>query len=372
MPNRARFDQLSNVLCVGLLLSSPVRAQEEPQPEFAEEIEVSEVLLDVLVTDRQGRVIVGLGADDFIVEEDGAAVDLTSVTFYSSRELLESTEPLAQQHRSIDEIPQERYFILFFQQQRRSAAEVPGLLSRQMEAGRDVSAWLADELQVRDFAAVALFESRLEIVQDFTNSVADLQEALTIAVKGQGSRRNWPSRQPEAGAGAPSLLRHLPTGRDLGKATGDTYEALQVLARAAGQVQGRKILVFFGRGVGEMNSFGVWEPDSRFFGPTVETLNDNNVALYPLSVMPMGSRHTLEDSLSALANETGGTYHRQFTSFTTPLSMISSENGGYYLLSYRTRREKGTSGFQQVKVRLRNPELTVRARRGYRFGDTSP
>ena len=37
--------------------------QEEPQETFAEELEVTEVLLDVLVTDGQGRVILGLGKD---------------------------------------------------------------------------------------------------------------------------------------------------------------------------------------------------------------------------------------------------------------------------------------------------------------------
>ena len=189
-----------------------------------------------------------------------------------------------------------------------------------------------------------------------------------MAVRGQGARRNWPSRQPEAADG-PSLLRQLPAGRELGKATGDTYEALQVLARAAGAVRGRKNLVFFGRGVGEVNSFGFWEPDSRFFGPTVEALNDNNIAFYPLSVMPQGSSHTLEQSLSALASETGGIYHRQYTSFTTPLGKIADENGGYYLLSYQGRQEVGDSGFQRVKVSVPNPELKVRARQGYLYGD---
>jgi VWFA-related protein len=238
-----------------------------------------------------------------------------------------------------------------------------------MEAGRDAVEWLRRDLQARDLAAVAVFETRLVIVQDFTNNVDDLEQAIGIAIRGQGTRDNWPSRQ-EADEASPSLLRHLPTGNELRRSTSDIYETLQVLARAAGEVQGRKILVFFGRGVGEMNDFGVWEPDSRYYGATIETLNDNNVAVYPLSVMPSGSRHTLEQSLQSLAGETGGIYHRQFTSFTTPLEMISDENGGYYLLSYQSRRSEGQSGFQRVQVTVGNPELTVRARQGYRYGDS--
>ena len=210
---------------------------------------------------------------------------------------------------------------------------------------------------------------RIDQVMDetFTNNIEDLQEAISAAVQGQGARGNWPSRQPEI-ANRPSLLHGLPEGRELGKTTKDIYQALQVLARAAGTVRGRVNLIFFGRGVGEMNSFGVWEPDSRFYGPTVESLNDNNIAVYPLSVMPQGSRHTLEQSLHSLAGETGGVYHRQFTSFTTPLRMIAVENSGYYLLSYQSRKEPGESGFQRVKVTVRDPNLAVRARRGYLYG----
>ena len=367
MLGRNRTASFRTVVLAAILLAPPLGARQEA--EFAEEIEVTEVLLDVLVTDKSGRVILGLGTEDFAVHEGKDAVELTGVTFYSSRELLGSMQALESRGMSVDEMVEERYFVLFFQQQRRAAADVPGLLSRQLGAGRDAVEWLRRDLQTRDFAAVAVFETRLEIVQDFTNNVEDLERAIRVAVQGQGTKGNWPSRQ-QSDEGTPSLLRHLPTGKDLRRSSRNIYETLQLLASAAGEVRGRKILIFFGRGIGEMNDFGVWEPDSRYYGTTVETLNDNNVAVYPLSVMPSGSRHTLEQSLQALAAQTGGVFHRQFTSFTTPLVLISDENGGYYLLSYQSRRSRGGSGFQRVEVTVRNPELTVRARRGYRYGDS--
>ncbi|MCP4658814.1 MAG: hypothetical protein GY856_25670, partial [bacterium] len=69
------------------VLASPwaILAQEEPAAEFGELVEVSEVLLDVLVTDRQGNVILGLGPDDFIIEEAGETIPLTGASFYSNR-----------------------------------------------------------------------------------------------------------------------------------------------------------------------------------------------------------------------------------------------------------------------------------------------
>lgn len=351
-----------------LLVAVPGQTQEVPEGQFVEAMEVSEVLLDVLVTDKTGRVILGLGANDFEVEEEGQPVEITGLTFYSSRQLMAPKQDLERQGLKVDEVVEDRYFIVFLQQQRRAAGEVPGLLGRQMEAVRDVGDWVAEDLRPRDWVAVAVFETRLEVIQDFTNNIEDLQQAISIAAQGQSARRNWPSRQPRVVDG-PSLLRNLPAGKELGKATQDIYEALQVLARATAPIRGRVNLLFFGRGVGQRNNFGLWEPDSRFYGPTIETLNDHNIAVYPLSVMPQGSRYTLEQSLHSLAGETGGVYHRQFTSFTTPLGMIADENGGYYLLSYESRKQPQESGFQRVTVKLRNPELVVRARKGYLYGE---
>ena len=48
--------------------------------------------------------------------------------------------------------------------------------------------------------------------------------------------------------------------------------------------------------------------------------------------------------------------------------MIAEENGGYYLLSYESRKQGDEAGFQRVKVKVRDPDLVVRARRGYLYG----
>jgi len=77
-------------------VSAAAPAQEEPVGEvYAEELEVTEVLLDVLVTDKQDRIILGLGLDDFVVSDEDGVVELSSVTFYSSKRLLEWREGLA-------------------------------------------------------------------------------------------------------------------------------------------------------------------------------------------------------------------------------------------------------------------------------------
>ena len=87
--NRPRITFAALTLAL-LATVPPAFAQEEPAARFDERIRVTEVLLDVLVTDAAGNVVVGLDAGDFIVEEKGRPVEVGSATFYGSAELLES------------------------------------------------------------------------------------------------------------------------------------------------------------------------------------------------------------------------------------------------------------------------------------------
>ena len=80
------------VLLLAALAAAGIAAQQEEEPaaRFGERIQVTEVLLDVLVTDARGNVIVGLDKDDFIVEEGDRQVPLTAATFYGSHSILRS------------------------------------------------------------------------------------------------------------------------------------------------------------------------------------------------------------------------------------------------------------------------------------------
>jgi VWFA-related protein len=349
-------------------LGSAAMAQEEkPQDQFKGEVNVNEVLLDVLVTDARGNVIVGLGKDDFIVTENGRPIDLTSVTFYSNRRLLESSPGLAKKGVSTEQVPEDRYFILFFEDQKDTAQEAPRLLSQQMEAAKRARGWIDGELLPNDYVAVVSYDTRLKVQQDFTRDRKALIEAIGDAMKGKDREGNYPSRV-DASKG-PSLLAGLPKGDALRDKTPTLYEALQVLADAAGNVRGRKNLLLFTFGLpGRVNTFGSFVPDKRYFEPTVETLNDNNVATYTIDLTPPGTEHTLSDALNKLADDTGGRYFFNVTNFSTPLDQVAQENNGYYLLSYTSEQPDGRSGFQEVQVKTTNPEFRVKARRGYEYG----
>ena len=100
----------------------------------------------------------------------------------------------------------------------------------------------------------------------------------------------------------------------------------------------------------------------------LEALNDHNVAVYPIDIMPREFEHAQASFLGQLANETGGRYYENFVNFITPIKEIADEANGYYLLSYLAEHPSGEVGYREVEVRTRNPELQVKARKGYRFG----
>jgi VWFA-related protein len=361
------------LLAAAVSLVPVVRAQENPQDkpqgEFGEKVNVHEVLLDVLVTDARGNVIVGLGPDDFVVKEDGKPVNVTGVSFYSNRTLVESAEAAQKKGLKTAQAPEDRYFILFIDDQKSNAVDAPELLTQQMQATQRLRDWVSREMLPNDWVAVVSYDARLKVQQDFTHDRKALVAAIGDAMRSKDHEGNWPSRLPQNGS--PSLFAGLPRGNALRDQTTRIYDALEVLAQAAGKITGRKNLLLFSNGFGEIDSFGPlgqYVPDKRFYPDMVHALNDNNVAVYPIDLVPTGTQHTLTDAMNQLAADTGGRYFYNFTNFLTPLKQVAQENSGYYLLSYSTERPTGEKGYQEVQVKTANSEFKVRARKGYEYG----
>ena len=354
---------------LALALSAPAFAADEPpRAQFEGKVDVHEVLLDVLVTDRSGNVIVGLGPNDFRVTEDGKPVELTGITFYSNRRFLGSKEEAGSQGIAAEVTPENRYFILFFDDMRKLSLDAPELLRQQISAGQKAEEWV-DHLLANDWVAVASYDRKLAIQTDFTRDHERLKDAIRSAASGRDPETQWPSRIGDPRKG-PTLFARLPRGNALRDATTTIYDGLSLLAKAAGPIVGRKNLLLFTIGFGEINAFRQYVPDVRYYPGMMQALNDNNVAAYTIDLTPAGTQHTLASAMNQLAADTGGTYLFNFTSFSTPLAKVSEENNGYYLLSYKTERPAGAKGYQKVRVKAANPEFKVKAREGYLYGET--
>ncbi|MDE2922572.1 MAG: VWA domain-containing protein [Acidobacteriota bacterium] len=331
-----------------------------------ERIRVAEVLLDVLVTDRKGNVIDDLGAEDFVVLHDGEEQEVTSASFYGGPSELASPG-------GGDTARTDRYFILMFHDQRMQA---PQLAGPQMDNARWLKRWIEEELQPNDQVAVFAYQARLKVYLDFTRNRDEILAAVDAASRGKKDLERWVTRsEPEFDPNSPSLVVNLPVGKELARRSRKLQQGLELLGEAASGIAGRKNLVMFSLGFGEIGQFGSYTPDPRYYPQMREALNAGNVAVYTIDTM--GSRRrsiasaSLNDSLSLISNETGGHYYANFTNIMSPMRQVAEENQGYYLVSFRSEYEAGTQGYRDIKVKVRDGSYKVRSRTGFRYGESS-
>jgi len=346
------------VLFAVLALVLPATAQQ--QPSLQERIDVNVVLLDAVVTDSRGNQILGLTKDDFVVKENGVEQTIESLDYFTNRRLLDQREENAP--FKVEQVREDRYFIFFFDK-----PGEPGVLLDRLNVARNAAVdFVRKEMKEGDRVAVAGHDVRLKIYSDFTSDKQQLERALTDATRfGKGL-----TSKPAAGTDA-SILRNI-TINEMTKRTGTVYQALDVLAEAVRPIRARKNLILFSPGIVENDEDirgGMVQNRSRYFDPALQSLNAANVTVFPVQLQDDIPRDMFfHQRLEELASSTGGEYFRFSTSFGPVLDKIDDLNAGYYLLSYRVRREPGR-GFQKVHVSVRNqPQLRVTSRSGYGFG----
>lgn len=344
------------VLVPGLILATAVAAAEPSEtPTFEGLVEVSEVLIDVLATDADGQVVLGLDKDDFIVEEDGRPVELTSVSYYTTR--------YGDAGAEAGEVPSSRYLVLFFHDTiMRRNFDVRDL-RQQLKAGRETQDWVEQALSGSDWVAVVSYDYKLKVHQDFTQDREAIVFAVEQAITRRDPERDAPRRRP-APSGAPSILRQLPEGKALYRETRNVYDALRLLAESTGYIVGRKNLLLFTFGFDPQTSLRL----KRDYDAMAVAVNDHNVAVYPIHLGGIGVGQPYGVFLRDLAAETGGVYYENFRRFAGPLETIGDENYGYYVLSYQSEHPAGEIGYERVEVRARDEGIRIRARRGYRYG----
>jgi VWFA-related protein len=195
------------------------------------------------------------------------------------------------------------------------------------EISQAVDRWVDASLLPGDAVAVASFYGcELQIQQDFTRDRSALAGAIADAVRG----RSHAGRPAEDGA--LSLAAHLPQGEALAQRTDNFYGLLQVVAKAAAAVPGRKNLLVFSKGFGrsylfegesgsvehaDLSASGLigspiqekYLADHRLYEPTLKALQEADVTLYPVDLATdYRETYPLAGVMCQLAAGSGGRY----------------------------------------------------------------
>lgn len=337
-----RYTLLSLPLC-GLA----ALAVAQPQP--AEQVSVTRVVIDARVVDDDGAPVRGLDADDFDVRIGGMPVEVESAQWIGA----DAAPPAALPSTSLTGVFQPAVrgrLVVFVVQRSMSAERALGLLRLLQDSDR-----LLAGLTREDRVAVLTFDSHLAVWLDFTDDLERVREVLTDDVL---FRQPPDARQ---GRGV-SLLPAL--GREIGRDTFEIEDALRLLGDALEPLPGAKSVVLVGYGFGEFTlTLGI--PGSRLdprYEAARSALASARAAVFSLDATN-ADYHTFEHGLQTVSADTGGFYARTHISSRRALDRVAGALRGHYVLF--TSAPELEPGLHEIEVELVETDANVFARSTY-------
>jgi Ca-activated chloride channel family protein len=285
----------------------PAGQAQRPQPSFRAGVDL--VSLNVTVTDGTARYITDLTAQDFNVFEDGVKQE---VTFFNRTNL-----PIA--------------LALLLD----TSASMEAKLTTAQEAAIGFSR----KLRSQDLAEVIDFDSRVVVLQNFTNTVGDLEQAI---------------RKTSAG-GSTSLYNAVYIAlKDLKK----------VVAKNVDEIRRQAIIVL---------SDGEDTSSLLPFEEVLDLAKRSETAIYSIGLRadgPSTSSRGFKEAefvLRQFSQETGGRsfFPNQIGDLTNVYGQIADELSSQYTVGYTSRNPKRDGSWRRLVVRVNKPNLTARTKQGY-------
>jgi VWFA-related protein len=386
---------------------------ESPAPSFPSQVE--QVTVDVVVTDKKGTPITGLGRQDFVLSEDG---DRQTIATFEAIQVSPATAPAAPAEHpristnSAPELHSGRTFVILFDdihltpfQARRAKVAVQELLTSGVREGDRVTlvasgggAWWSTRMQAGRDELVTLLK-RLEgrHIPDHAPERMTDYEALRIHIYHDPQVMERVSRRFEtygvgtnsnqdSGGGDPNPLMSARAMEVYYQATARNRITLEIMERVLTSLagtKGRKSLILVSEGF-------IYDPNMDEFKKVLQASRRSNAAIYFLDTrglegMPealtaefgpliderdIGAAfsETIEASegSESLASDSGGFAVRNTNDLSKGIRRIADESQAYYLLGYSPTNAKRDGRFRKIQVKVPAAKgYQVRARKGY-------
>ncbi len=289
--------------------------QQPQQPSFRAGVEL--VSLNVTVADGTGKYITDLGQEDFNVFEDGVKQE---VTFFNKTNLPIALALLLDTSASMD---------------------------TKLPTAQEAAVGFAKRLRTQDLAEVIDFDSRVVVLQNFTASAAELEQAI---------------RKTSAG-GSTSLYNAVYIAlKDLKK----------VVAKNVDEIRRQAIVVL---------SDGEDTSSLLPFEEVLDLAKRSETAIYSIGLRaPEGPGSTstkgfkeAEFVLRQFSQETGGRsfFPSQLADLAGVYGQISDELSSQYTVGYTPKNPRRDGAWRRIVVRAARPNVTARTKLGY-FAPTTP
>ncbi len=409
---------ISAVLVVGApAQEDQSRPQRYKKTEFQKHVAVNYIILDVIVTGRDGNYVRDLTKDDFEIFENGKKVEIESIDEYRMIDLgLEDTEDIfAAEMQPVEQPPRNIIilFDLFF-------SSTHGI-KRAVETAEE---FVTNKIQLGDKVMVLSYFNSLRTIQPFTSDkfrVIRSMREVGFATDLMNARPETPSGQDLAQFSS----NPLSPAEGEGSASADLAEmeaslnvhnyllSMQSLAKALKYQPGRKTLILLSEGVNfdlidptnlNLDKLGpggraYTTPDrpvvsvSRVseYRAMVEQLNDAKISLYTVNVSGLtasadaskrmadadlitrqidllsddDNRKRRQDFLSNISVDTGGRAYFNANNILALLNKIEVDISNYYILGYRSSFDPKRSERRKVSVKTKQGGMRVQHRKGF-------
>jgi VWFA-related protein len=400
------------VACVLATCSSQViGAQEIPAPTIR--VTTHMVLVDVVVTDKQGKPVPGLRAEDFAIEEKGKAQKIASFT--TTTEGATPPEPLPPgiySNRAQYRSPGGPTAVLLldglntvFKDQAYARLQMLKFVQQQFRSGQRMAVFtLTRQLGVlQDFTSdPRVLNAALQHYQP-SETVAALDPAATpirgsVADSGPGSGTAMQSAVAVAQQALASFAG-AEAAYDLDKRVQLTLTALNSIARILGGLPGRKSIIWVTGafpftlipedrtvteeelsenlpGVrehsGEQRASGNYAATSRTsyaqgIRETSARLASAQVSIYPVDARGLSISTDTDsiDTMREMARETGGRAYVNQNEIREGVAQAFADQSAVYTIGYYPENKKYDGQYRSIKVKVNKAGTDIFHRRGY-------
>ena len=381
-------------------IPAPPRQQQKKSTPAVMHANVNLVVIDAEVTDRSGKPIRGLRADQFTLLEDGKQQKILSFVYSDIESLetagktagppvvipVESTATVSNDALAAT-VRDHRMILLFF--------DLSSMQNDELLRARDAALkFVREQMTAADLVSVAALGNQLSILSDFTNQRPNLEKAIASLTPGINSQLAGlsaaPAQNGEYDVSEDTGAAYTPDDTEFNVFNTDRkLSAMQGLANLLKHIPGKKIVMQFTGGITQTG-----EENRTELEAATDAANRANVSFYTIDARglmaetPGGdatqgassgqsmfsgasvfkqseSRQDSRDTLSTLAADTGGRSFFDIGDLSKAFRQVQQDTAGYYLIGYSTSNTKPDGSWRRVTLKLKVPGARLRYRNGY-------